>query len=272
MQWWYGIKGQQNGPVEEDVLRAMAAEGKLAPDDLVWNPSMGDQWQRASAVPGLFRSGAQPPPLAGAPAPVPGTGGSLHNLDLMSQARQRLQGNWGPGVLATLIFSVVMSTAQSLLCVGMVLAGPLLLGRTLFFLRLGRGVVPDYGDLFNGFKQFGQSFVAWLLMGLFTTLWTLLLVVPGIMAALSYSMTYYILVDNPAMTGLDAIRRSKQIMYGHRWKLFCLHCRFLGWALLCLLTCGIGFLWLSPYVQTALARFYDDLSPALGISEPQVNV
>ena len=277
MQWWYGIKGQQSGPVTEDALRALAAEGKLGPDDLVWNPGMCDQWQRASAVPGLFASGAVPPPLSGAPARAAGTGGTTHNRDLMAQAREKLRGNWGTGVVAALIYWAITMAASMFQfipfigwVVGFVLAGPLLLGFVSFFLRLGRGVVPEYGDLFSGFKQFGAAFVANFLMGLFTFLWMLLLIVPGIMAALSYAMTFFIMADNPGISGLDAIRRSKKLMYGHRWKLFCLGWRFFGWALLCLLTCGIGFLWLMPYVQTSMARFYDDLGPTMGISEPKL--
>lgn len=264
MQWWYGIKGQQQGPVEEEELRRMAREGLLSPDDLVWNPSLGQQWVRAASVGGLFPNAGTPPPLgvvAGA-----GTGGQTHNRDLMTQARERLQGKWGVGVVATLIFcgvSAGVSVFQLIPFVGWIvsflISGPLTLGLAMFFLKMSRSVAPDYGNLFDGFKQFGSAFLAYFLMNLFIVLWTLLLIVPGIMAALSYGMTYYILADNPGLSPLDAIGQSKKLMYGHRWKLFCLGWRFFGWSLLCVLTCGIGFLWLMPYMQTSFARFYDDI-------------
>jgi uncharacterized membrane protein len=96
-------------------------------------------------------------------------------------------------------------------------------------------------------------------MLLFILLWTLLLIIPGIVAALSYSQTFFILSENPKRGGQDVIRKSKTMMKGNRWKLFCLFWRFFGWCLLGILSLGIGFLWILPYLQTSLARFYDDL-------------
>ena len=96
-------------------------------------------------------------------------------------------------------------------------------------------------------------------MCIFILLWTLLLIIPGIIATYSYAMTFFIIADDPQAGALEAIGRSKEMMRGHRWKLFCLFLRFIGWSLLCLLTFGIGFLWLTPYMQTSLAHFYDDV-------------
>ena len=116
--------------------------------------------------------------------------------------------------------------------------------------------------LFDGFKQFGTAFLTSLLMTIFICLWLMLLIVPGIIAMLRYSMTYFVLAENPGMSALDAIRTSKQLMKGRKWKLFCLWWRFFGWMLLCILTCGIGFLWLMPYMTASYARFYDDVRQA----------
>ena len=88
----------------------------------------------------------------------------------------------------------------------------------------------------------------------------LLLIIPGIIAALSYAMTYYIIVDNESIGALEAIRQSKEMMRGNKWKLFCLGLRFFGWSLLCLLTLGIGYLWLIPYMAISFAKFYGDIS------------
>ncbi|GHT57847.1 hypothetical protein FACS18945_2990 [Bacteroidia bacterium] len=95
-----------------------------------------------------------------------------------------------------------------------------------------------------------------------TCQWSLLLIIPGIIAAISYSMTFYIIADDPAISAMDAINKSKKMMYGYKMKYFCLSLRFLGWALLCILTLGIGFLWLMPYIQVTFAKFYDDLKAA----------
>jgi hypothetical protein len=79
------------------------------------------------------------------------------------------------------------------------------------------------------------------------------------MAALSYALTFYLVAENPGLKGMEALQRSKTLMNGYRWKMFCLFLRFFGWFLLGALTMGIGFLWIMPYLQTAMARFYDDL-------------
>jgi len=88
------------------------------------------------------------------------------------------------------------------------------------------------------------------------------------MAAFSYAMTFFILADDRTVDGLEAIRRSKAMMYGHRWRLCCLVGRFTGWILLGLVTFGIGFLWVGPYLMVSVAKFYDELKGS-GHSFPQ---
>lgn len=83
-------------------------------------------------------------------------------------------------------------------------------------------------------------------------------------ARLAYSQTMYLLADNPARGPLEAIRQSTEMMRGRKAKLFLLWMRFVLWGVLCLLTCGIGYLWLSPYMATGFAKFYDDLYPPAG--------
>ena len=137
--------------------------------------------------------------------------------------------------------------------------GPLLLGFTNFFLSFSRGEKPPITTLFSGFNRFGESFVAYLLISVFTFLWTLLLIIPGIIAALSYSQTFYIPSDNHNISSTDAINESKRIMVGNKWKYFFLNLRFFGWAILCVISLGIGFLWLWPYMSVSHAKFYDDV-------------
>lgn len=110
--------------------------------------------------------------------------------------------------------------------------------------------------------EFKTAFFARFLTGLYILLWSLLLIIPGIMAAYSYALTPYILVENPDMTASEAIARSKELMAGNRWRLFCLQISFIGWHILAALTLGIGNLWLTPYTHAADAAFYRDLVPA----------
>jgi uncharacterized membrane protein len=85
------------------------------------------------------------------------------------------------------------------------------------------------------------------------------LIVPGIIAAFRYSMAFYILKDHPEISPMEAIRRSKEMMVGQKWRYFVLNLSFIGWALLCILTLGIGFLWMHPYISVTNSHFYDEL-------------
>lgn len=185
------------------------------------------------------------------------------NRDLMAQARQSLKGRWGLAVGGNVIYLILSMMIGAIPKVGwignLIIGGPLFVGWAAFFLSLSRKEEARLSQLFDGFNQFVNSLIAYLLVTLFIFLWTLLLIVPGIVAALSYSQTFFLLVENPTMEGLEALRQSKALMKGNRLKLFYLFCRFLGWCLLGLLTFGIGFLWIMPYMQTSLAGFYDDL-------------
>jgi uncharacterized membrane protein len=185
------------------------------------------------------------------------------NAALMTLARESLTGKWGIAVTTALVYIVISVLISSIPRVGFVfsfiVSGPLSLGLAVFWLNISRGKLHKIEQMFSGFNRFGTSFVAYILVVIFTLLWALLLIVPGIMAALSYSMTFFIIADDKSIDASAAIKKSKKMMYGHRWKLFCLFWRFFGWFLLCLLTLGIGFLWLFPYVSVSVAKFYEDL-------------
>lgn len=96
-------------------------------------------------------------------------------------------------------------------------------------------------------------------MILFIVLWSFLLIIPGIIAAYGYSLIFFILADEPSIGISEALKKSKAMMRGYKWKYFCLSFRFFGWVILSILSCGIGFLWLAPYMQVSFAKFYEDL-------------
>lgn len=267
MNWYYVQGGQRQGPVDEDTLRRLIATGILKAQDLVWNETMGDQWAAAASVPGLFtppalQAGSELVVAASAPV-VTGIPGQTSNRDLMARARESLHGQWGTAVAASAIYFAI-SFSIGLIPYGGLLAylvaGPLYLGFTLLFLSVIRAR-GEVGQLFAGFQQYGRATGTYLLTILFVLLWMLLLIIPGIIMSYAYMMAFYVLADHPGVTPLEALRRSKEMMRGHKWKLFCLQFRFLGWALLALLTCGIGYLWLLPYMQAATAHFYEDVRP-----------
>ncbi len=143
----------------------------------------------------------------------------------------------------------------------LLVSGPLTFGMAAFFIRLTRKREADLGELFSGFKKcFGESVLLTILIAIFTFLWALLFIIPGIIAGLRYGMAYYILVDNPGMSAKDALNQSKAMMKGNCGKLFVLQLSFIGWGLLCILTLGIGFIFLQPYMEAAVTEFYNEIS------------
>ncbi len=125
---------------------------------------------------------------------------------------------------------------------------------------IDREKAPEIGTLFGYFPHWSTAAVARFLRTLYVILWSLLFIIPGIVATYSYAMTGYILAENPELTASEAIQRSKEMMAGNRFRLFCLQFSFAGWAILCACTLGIGNLWLTPYVQAATAAFYREIS------------
>ena len=143
----------------------------------------------------------------------------------------------------------------------LLVSGPLAFGMAAFFVRLTRKREADLGELFSGFKNcLGESVLLALLIGIFTFLWSLLFIIPGIIAGLRYGMAYFILVDNPGMSAKDALDQSKAMMKGNCGKLFVLNLSFIGWGLLCVLTLGIGFIFLQPYMEASVTEFYNEIS------------
>lgn len=157
---------------------------------------------------------------------------------------ENLRLTWKTGVFSTLAF---------------ILGGTLELGYCQFLLKQHDQQGPEFNDLFSQFHRFGTGFAQQFLRGLYIVLWSLLLVIPGIMAAYSYAMTPFILTDHPEMTASEAIKRSKQMMDGHKGELFVLDLSFIGWNMLASACMNLGYLFLNPYRQAAQAAFYREL-------------
>lgn len=192
------------------------------------------------------------------------------NFELRADARQQLKGNWGMPILACFLYGIIMGVCGSIPFGAIIIGGPMLLGLTRYFVMFKRGANPQIENLFDGFRLFGKSLLLQLVTGIFIFLWSLLLIVPGIIAALNYSQAFFIMNENPEIDFMDAIRQSKQMMFGYKGKLFLLYLSFIGWSILCIFTLGIGFLWLAPYVQLTLTNFYEDLRS--NYQQPSVNI
>lgn len=157
----------------------------------------------------------------------------------------------------------LMAFFSMLSLVQVIIGGSVQIGLCRFYLHRLDGRPAEVGDLFSAFDIFGRALWLRILMGLKIFAWTLLFIIPGIVAALRYAMAPYILAENPQLTASQAIELSKQMMDGKKGDLFVLNLSFIGWALLAGLTFGIGLLWLNPYMGMAETAFYRSVAPSV---------
>ena len=180
--------------------------------------------------------------------------------ELKSKAKAQISGNIGILFLIFLIFGVMMGVISFIPIIGTIAIyltmGPFLLGIYMIFLNLGKSIRPKVGDLFEGFRYFGKALALYLLIAIFTFLWSLLFVIPGIIKSISYSQSFYILANNPDMTALEALNESKKMMAGHKWEFFVLQLSFILWGLLVAITLGIAAIYVGPYMEATLANYY----------------
>lgn len=163
-------------------------------------------------------------------------------------------------VMFLAILSLLSFIAIAFVLIHFIVGGPVTLGYVKFNLSLVDNRPASFAMLFSEFHRFGTAFLMQLLRGIYTVLWSLLFVIPGIYASYGYAMTPYILLENPEMTANEAIAASKELMEGNRWRLFCLEISFIGWNLLSVLfTLGIGHFWLVPYMEASFAAFYREI-------------
>ena len=212
------------------------------------------------------------------------------NQELKNSALAALKGNWAPAVLGAIFFTFATCLITSPgYCANMAAfdmpffnsINPKLLkifSNSSFLLNffllypLSLGYSVAHKELLqNGdaaitrntvrlaFSDYVRNAVSILLVYLYTALWTLLLIVPGIVKGLAYSLTPFIVKDNPQLSPNQAINLSMKMMKGHKFDLFYLYLSFIGWILLAMLTLGIGLLWVIPYMQTSMAAFYLDV-------------
>lgn len=194
-----------------------------------------------------------------------------------NRALSALENKWGNFVAITFVYGFIIGITQILSgdkdspailhLIGLVLfilALPLTWGYQTLFLGAVRGGEATAKDMFEGYNKelFSRVLTTTLLYYVYVFLWSLLLLIPGCIKSYSYAMTPYILKDNPEMKNNAAIEESMRMMDGHKLELFLLDLSFIGWAILSILTCCIGFLWLAPYMNMARVNFYEDLKKA----------
>ena len=185
------------------------------------------------------------------------------NKELMAQAREALSDKWGLAVGTIFVYILIMSGLQAIPGLGtigsFIIGGPMAVGLATFALSLARNEESRFEQIFEGFQDFSRHMIAYLMMILFVFIGFILLIIPGIIWGIGYSQTFFILSEDKEISANDALKKSTAMMEGNKWKYFFLQCRFIGWAILCVFTLGIGVLFLAPYVYVSNAKFYDDL-------------
>lgn len=187
------------------------------------------------------------------------------NLFLSADERQRiieysLAGN--DAAVAKMYAASLPSFGESMIILALEIVGDIFsFGFIIFLLNSIRRAAPVWGNLLDGFGMFWRFIALNILESIFVTLWSLLLFVPGIIAAYRYRMAVYLLFDHPEMSPMQCIRESKRMMVGHKGELFTLDLSFIGWNLLCEIP-FVGYaamVWVIPYTQTVYAVYYDTL-------------
>ena len=181
------------------------------------------------------------------------------NIFLMRRAKEQLAGNWVNAAIAALIYILLVTLSGCTYLLELVVMGPLTFGFYLYLAALVDTKQNNFNLIFKGFERFADTLIAGLIYSLAIGIGFILLIVPGIILACGLSMTFYIMVDDPKISGMEALNQSWNMMKGQKWNYFCLQLRFIGWILLCVLTCGIGFVLLQPYMVVTNQNFYRKL-------------
>ncbi|MEH7442891.1 DUF975 family protein [Bacillus sp. JJ1122] len=220
---------------------------------------------------------------------------NLSISQIKKKALASLKGKWGMGVLLTITVFLVTtfvpmmaemmmsggfsawvdeeepSTAANLISLFFsFLFIPLSVASYWFYLVIARWNDPKISQVFAVYKKWELSLKVIgtsILMGIFTMLWTLLLIIPGIIKGIAYSQAFFLMKDNPEYSALEAITESRKRMKGFKWKYFLMNLSFIGWIFIAIFTLGIGFLWLTPYISTANATFYNEFIAPRGNEE-----
>lgn len=202
------------------------------------------------------------------------------------EAKKTLKGLWGYAILISIITfginTVIPLIVEALISGGFnngfnqqnsppssqlvswifsIVISPVIFGYYSTFLDIKRNQPVEIKNLFYAFgrKLYFKVLGVYLLTVIYTVLWSLLFIIPGIIKSFAYSQVYFILKDDPEISPNAAITKSKQLMKGNKSKYFLLLLSFFGWIILCILSLGIGFIWLVPYYTASLATFYEGL-------------
>ncbi|AQM58998.1 DUF975 family protein [Clostridium baratii] len=198
----------------------------------------------------------------------------IFRSELKQNAKEQLRGRWGLAIFVTLCANILtglvsvssdsyeISTRMLIIegiivIIGIVIAGAITVGFSKFLLKFARREEDaSIKDIFSQFNILPKTLGLYLLVMICTIIGTILFIVPGIIIGLMLSQSYFILAEDNSKSITECMKESVRIMNGYKWDFFVLQLSFIGWAILSIISCGIGFLWLSPYYSLTTANFY----------------
>ena len=193
----------------------------------------------------------------------------MENNQIMKEAQESLKGKWGISIAACLIAGVITIMITILggylinedwggNILSLFIVPPIGVGLALFFLNIHSGNKLEIRTIFNPFKEVWlNSVLAYFMMIVIIIIGSILFIIPGIIAFLMFSQVFYIIAEDNKIDPYNALVKSKKMMDGNKWKLFKIILRILLLAIVCILTLGIGFIWLAPYQNAVYAKFYN---------------
>ena len=218
----------------------------------------------------------------------------MNSKEIRSNARKALKGHWGTAIIAAIIANVFPSVGYSSsfssddmdftklselsgtelittfaifggilligLAISLVVSSVISIGYAQFNMDLVDGDDPKISTLFSKVRQLKTAVIANILVFVRVFFGMIFFIVPGVIALFKYSMTNYIIAENPGIGAREALEKSKKIMKGNKLRFFLLGLSFIGWEILVVLTFGIAGIWVSPYMQASYAEFYREIA------------
>lgn len=196
----------------------------------------------------------------------------MNRAECKETAKKIMKGQWIVGFVVLLIESLIVAALSTVtLGIGLfLLQSVITIAVYNVFISGYEGKKYEISDMANGITdELTNRICLSVLKQLFISLWTLLFIIPGIVKTYSYFLAEFISRKDPKLSATDCITKSREIMKGHKWEMFVFELSFIGWHLLAILTFGILYIWLAPYIIQSTIVYVDKNIYKL-LDEPKV--
>ena len=184
----------------------------------------------------------------------------MNLIELMRESREKLKQHWLIAAFICFIYAFLVGAPSELNTYGnllsLLLAGPLQLGMSIYFLNIFYDKPASIENLIEGFKPLLKVLLLYFLISTATLIGFMLLVIPGVIISLGLSMSYYIFIEEPELTIEEILKKSWKLTDGYKMELFILQIRFIPWYVLGILSFFVGVFFVLPWHQLTLINYY----------------